>query len=602
MKETRAGKVGVARERGGILVMSAIGLIGLLMVFGLAYDGFRLYREKVNQERLARSIGMVTLKAYSRAGCQFDRGNKNTDRIRFALTAASHVVDVENAAGMSISPSTLSGDGSYAPIEVVFEDPQGGRTQAKATIRLGSVSSPQDTTLDNLKPCVPAQEPWLNVSNSATDDWEAGVAFQAGLIPSDFNWKVYLSSNPDLVMGGIDTEIEAKRHFARYGINEGINLVSRTKYSLPFEEPNRFLAAEVTVEGLSSTQRAASFAKLFGVSVLGRSTSKVLVVEELGEVQLPVGAQALQVGEINTSVNPPAFNQPAGIDPNSVSYTMSMDLKIESVPRDWVNVFNTSILDCCTADTRRPALFISGQQQVTDYPQLQLHPSALMVHIVHGSSDENNRHILTRFGANPGQYFNLTWTVDGSTLRTFINGSSTPGGSAQGPFTWGQQVWRWNALQAQYPGRPGNGDGPVKVKNVYWWNRPLSGSEVASLPSARLYSSQNRVTLFKHCTFGSQAGGWEMGLTPGLYPNVQDFGIENDALSSLRIPSGTRVKLFEHANFQGDSRTLTADSGCLDGPLNFNDKTSSIIVESISPNESARAEASRRFHFVKLAR
>jgi hypothetical protein len=563
----------------------------------------------------------VTLKAYSLAGCQFDRDNKNAERIKFALNAASHVVDVENATRVRISLPVLGANGSYAPIEVVFEDPRSGQTQAKATVRLGSLTSLDDKTLDDLSPCAPAPEPLLNISADARDDWEAGVAFQAGFIPSDFNWKMYLSYNPDLVLvnPSIDTEIEAKRHFARYGLIEGRNegRLSRTKYSLPLREVSPFLAAEVTVEGLSSMQRAASFAKLFGINVLGRSTTKVLVVEDVRGDGLPFGAQALQVGEIDISSNPPAFNRPSGIDPNLVSYTMSMDLKIESFPRDWVNVFSTSMLDCCDANTRRPALFISGLRQVAENPGT--HVSANQVHIVHGSAEDgldmigyplngrvqkdshDNRLIMTRFAANPGQYFNVTWTVDGNTLTTFINGIPTPRGTVKGKFTWGQQIWNWNAYRNQYPGRVENDDGSVKVKNVYWWNRPLSSDEVSSFPSSQLYSSQNRVTLFKYCSFGSaEPGGWEKVLTPGRYPSLEDFGIEDNHLSSLRIQPGTRVTLFSENNFTGESRTLTSDTGCLDGPLNFNDKTSSIIVESISPNESATTESSRRFHFVEL--
>jgi hypothetical protein len=329
----------------------------------------------------------------------------------------------------------------------------------------------------------------------------------------------------------------------------------------------------------------------------------------------------LQAGEINISSNPPAFNPPTGIDPNSVSYTMSMDLKLDSVTRDWVNVFNTGITDWGDSTTRRPALFFSGIRQAVENPNSSW-ISVNQVHIVHGSAADglnmygnplngqvdpdgqnshHNRLIMTLFGANVGQYFNVTWTVDGRTLRTFINGSPDPFGTVRGNFTWGQQAWHWNAYRNQYPWRVENGDGPVKVKNVYWWNRPLSSSEVASLPSAKLYRSQNQVTLYQHCTFGSQPNGWEKVMTPGRYPSFADFGMEDDHLSSLRIPPGPRVTLFADRNFRGESRTLTSDTGCLYGPLNFNDVASSMIIESISPNESTTNESSRRFHFVELA-
>lgn len=68
-------------------------------------------------------------------------------------------------------------------------------------------------------------------------------------------------------------------------------------------------------------------------------------------------------------------------------------------------------------------------------------------------------------------------------------------------------------------------------------------------------------------------------LYPGAY-NIYHLGIGNDTLSSLRIPSNLQVTLYEHGDFTGATRVLTADSYFLD--TNFNDKTSAIVVESLS--------------------
>lgn len=54
----------------------------------------------------------------------------------------------------------------------------------------------------------------------------------------------------------------------------------------------------------------------------------------------------------------------------------------------------------------------------------------------------------------------------------------------------------------------------------------------------------------------------------------------NDSLSGVRVPPGCTVVLFEHGNFQGASKTLTADDPCLahSHPAGFNDATSSFKI------------------------
>ena len=54
----------------------------------------------------------------------------------------------------------------------------------------------------------------------AADNWLAGRSYKAELIPEGFNWQTYVNANADLRNAGIDTETEAKRHFALYGVNE----------------------------------------------------------------------------------------------------------------------------------------------------------------------------------------------------------------------------------------------------------------------------------------------------------------------------------------------------------------------------------------------
>lgn len=469
-----------SREGGGIVVAIPFVMIGLMMGFGVAYDGYRMYQENIEQDRRARSIGLAALKAYELAGCEFDHVNRNAGRVRFALDAGRRAMDVTNAENAPLPAVSIPAEGTSSPIEATFEDTTGG-TLANASIRIGSVEDLSDRTLGGLRPCavIPTS---LNLSTPQVDDWEVGQPFQSSLIPTDFDWRVYLNSYPDLTSHNppLDTEAEARRHFARYGVFQG-----RTSWTPRHREAHEFVAAEVSVNGLSSTSRSGGFAKLFGVNTLGRSTATVLVVREL--IDGASQPQPLQVGEIEIGTNPPSFVKPV-IDRSKVSYTMSMDVMIAQAGTVWRNIFNSSNTDCCNTTTRRPAVFISGSNT----------GQASRILIVHGANPSNgtsfwpehdrngdNRHALTSFAASPGVYFNVTWTVDRGTLKTYIDGVPNVQATTGGDFTWGEENWRWNAYLTQFPNDSQFRQGSIKVKNVYWWNRPLSGAEVQNIQGSR---------------------------------------------------------------------------------------------------------------------
>lgn len=58
--------------------------------------------------------------------------------------------------------------------------------------------------------------------------------------------------------------------------------------------------------------------------------------------------------------------------------------------------------------------------------------------------------------------------------------------------------------------------------------------------------------------------------------NINELGIPNDTLSSLKVDPGFQITLYEHENFKGKTAIYTKDSPDVG---KFNDKTSSIIVE-----------------------
>ena len=68
-------------------------------------------------------------------------------------------------------------------------------------------------------------------------------------------------------------------------------------------------------------------------------------------------------------------------------------------------------------------------------------------------------------------------------------------------------------------------------------------------------------------------------LKPGDY-QVMDLTIGNDQLSSLRIPKGLKVTLYEHSGFEGKSIELIKDTPAeVLNTKGFNDAASSIMVE-----------------------
>ena len=90
---------------------------------------------------------------------------------------------------------------------------------------------------------------------------------------------------------------------------------------------------------------------------------------------------------------------------------------------------------------------------------------------------------------------------------------------------------------------------------------------------SQVYAFDPRVKIYQHNNYGGSVQ--DLGI--GSY-NMGDIRIGNDVLSSLRIPAGVRVTLYQHANFKGRTRVLTDDTPSLG---DFNDQTSSIVIEPV---------------------
>lgn len=89
------------------------------------------------------------------------------------------------------------------------------------------------------------------------------------------------------------------------------------------------------------------------------------------------------------------------------------------------------------------------------------------------------------------------------------------------------------------------------------------------------------VTIYK-----DNFSGASKKLTEGFYDFTDLGAVDNDQLSSVKIPKGWNVTLYEHKESKGRSLVLTADANAaLLIKKKFNDVTSSILVEKLPPPE-----------------
>jgi len=89
----------------------------------------------------------------------------------------------------------------------------------------------------------------------------------------------------------------------------------------------------------------------------------------------------------------------------------------------------------------------------------------------------------------------------------------------------------------------------------------------------------NKVSVYEECNYRGPSANLEVGRF-----DVGQFGIRNDVLTSLRVPRGYRVVLFENSGFSGPSIEFRDDKSCITGY--WARRTSSIIVERTYDNNN----------------
>ena len=192
------------------------------------------------------------------------------------------------------------------------------------------------------------------------------------------------------------------------------------------------------------------------------------------QASLRAEATAIQASEIDIGQSTfPMAVQPPTTGP--VNYTMSMDLKVTgAVPPSWRCILGStggvdwnSGANKPAANTRRPLVILTGADAAP----------ANRICVNHSNAADGFQGNCTTFTATSGTYFNLTFTCDSTAKKviTYINGVKDNEFTGT-DFAWSSPAGTWVWNNSTY-GKPT----PIMVKNAYWFTRPLTATEVATL-------------------------------------------------------------------------------------------------------------------------
>ena len=87
-------------------------------------------------------------------------------------------------------------------------------------------------------------------------------------------------------------------------------------------------------------------------------------------------------------------------------------------------------------------------------------------------------------------------------------------------------------------------------------------------------AATSNVTLYIDCNYGGASITFS-----GNVPNFASYSGLNDAVSSLRVPAGYVVTLYQDIDYQGSpDQSFTSDNSCLTGTAIGNDNASSMTI------------------------
>ncbi|WP_304068974.1 hypothetical protein [Pedobacter glucosidilyticus] len=126
---------------------------------------------------------------------------------------------------------------------------------------------------------------------------------------------------------------------------------------------------------------------------------------------------------------------------------------------------------------------------------------------------------------------------------------------------------------------PTNGDGTNYMKYGNYGREDEDANKTNSVVtwSNVRYWEIPKVTVRQGCNYT----GWSASLSVGDYTlsQLQALGFVNDDASSIRVPSGLRVRVYANNNFDTLIGTFTSDQSCFSSSVN--DRISSIRVEQV---------------------
>jgi hypothetical protein len=87
------------------------------------------------------------------------------------------------------------------------------------------------------------------------------------------------------------------------------------------------------------------------------------------------------------------------------------------------------------------------------------------------------------------------------------------------------------------------------------------------------------VTIYADCDFS----GKSQTLRPGEYRNMRDAGFDNDSVSSIRVPRGTEVTIYQDDKYRGSFARIDNDIRCFD--RQWDDKVSSLSISDFDSRD-----------------
>ncbi len=148
-------------------------------------------------------------------------------------------------------------------------------------------------------------------------------------------------------------------------------------------------------------------------------------------------------------------------------------------------------------------------------------------------------------------------------------------------------------------------DGRLLEARLYPGLYPLVGNRFGgdesrfALPDLRTEPVEVReVRLYQHCGFT----GWSVALKPGQFKADElNVPFEDNRVSSVEVPAGMKVTLFDGSRLNGKALTLTGSDTCL-ADEGFNDLASSFRAETVTDSpEEAPTELPRTGLFACIA-